>query len=272
MNSWPREALPWTPRRWGWTIGVLFVAQAGLAWFLADRTPLIMRPSPAPTRYRLLTDESQAEALAVSLADSDPALLALVSAHNFSGVAWLQRPQVTHQLADWSERPVWLPPRLDRLGASFGLLARQPAGGAGIAADQPAPPIAVLLITNEPVITRSTLRQEGALAERPMVTALDLPAWTNKTVLTNTEVRIIVGLDGRTFSAILQESCGLTNADQRALELARTARFQPLARLKPGPALEDAWSIPSLQWGGLIFQWATIGAAPPESSPDKTPP
>jgi hypothetical protein len=269
MNpSSSKESSAWTPRRWGWTIGLLFLGQLLVAWFLADRTPLAIRKSRNPTRYRLVTDERETIRLNANLAPGDPALLALISAHNFSGAIWQQYPRMIHALADWTETPSWLSPRLDRLGSRWGDSIRPPADGPTISAEQANPPWAVLTVTNEPLLSQSVLRIQGDLVNRPLVTPLTLPCWTNKTVLTNSEVQIIVGPDGCAFSAILQASCGETNADQQALELSRACRFQP--RPRPDPA--DAWNIPALQWGILVFQWVTRDASPVETTGNKSPP
>jgi hypothetical protein len=262
------EPSVWTPRRWGWTIGLLFFGQMLAAWFLADRSPLSVRKSRNATQYRLVTNEHEADRLNAALAPYDPALLALISIHNFSGAIWQQYPRMTHVLAEWTEPASWLSPRLDRLGVHWGDRLRPPADWPSISAEPAKPPWAVLAVPNEPLLTRSVLRIQGDLIHRPLVTPLALPVWTNKTVLTNSEVQLIVGPDGRAFSANLQTSCGLTNADQQALELARACRFQTLAR----PDSADAWIIPALQWGTLVFQWATLDLLPAETPGNKAPP
>ena len=79
-------------------------------------------------------------------------------------------------------------------------------------------------------------------------------------MLTASAVRALVDAGGLVVSATLLESCGLPAADQRALELARSARFEPL----PGGDKERlAHPLNGLSWVKMIFNWHTV--APPNT-------
>jgi hypothetical protein len=111
-----------------------------------------------------------------------------------------------------------------------------------------------------PLQTGSVLRVEGALAGRPLLTPLTLPSWDHADVLQPTTLQIVVDRSGASFPPILLTPSGLQAADQRALEVARTARFAPAPA---GP------NQPSLAWGRLVFLWhATL---PPAATIASTP-
>ena len=74
---------------------------------------------------------------------------------------------------------------------------------------------------------------------------------------------------GFTFSPpVVLSSSGSKTADQRALDLAKAARFKPVAR--PGPA--SPGRPPALTWGKLIFQWHTVELSATNSPAAKSPP
>jgi len=77
-------------------------------------------------------------------------------------------------------------------------------------------------------------------------------------LLTNTVVQVLVDADGNVVSpALLPPGSGDSRADQRALEVARTARFQPLRG-----------SSPALTVGVLVFEWRTVALTnAPASNP-----
>jgi TonB family protein len=112
---------------------------------------------------------------------------------------------------------------------------------------------------NGRVPTRSTVRVEGEIANRPLVTLLAIKSQpAQDVVLTSSEVAIGVRDDGTVFSAKLAKGCGDKGADDEAVRLARAARF---ARAPGGIAPKGA---DALTWGSLVFQWHTV--APPTNS------
>jgi len=118
--------------------------------------------------------------------------------------------------------------------------------------------LAEVAIVRQPLVTNAFLRIEGNLAGRPLLTPRSLPVQPCNDLLTNSEVQVAVDADGRTFSATLLQSSGLPSADQRALELARAARFQPL----PAAGGDLDSSRARLTWGKLIFPWCCTEITP----------
>jgi hypothetical protein len=107
----------------------------------------------------------------------------------------------------------------------------------------------------EPLPERSTLRVAGPLAGRRLLAPLDLPAWTNADLLTNSVVQCLVGPDGRTISPTLLSRSGSRQADAHALAQAWGARFEPLGSTDPA---RPANQLSGLMWGYLIFEWQTM--------------
>ena len=253
MKEGAPETASWLRRRPGWTIAVLVLLQGLIIWLLDSRWPVAARAPKSSTTFQLLAGTPADPTLAALWMTADPTLLALVSEHSFSGPVWLNYPRVAHRLVDWMEPPQWLAPRVDQLGAVFGEVSRIQMGLPSVATDKPLPRLAELKVASTPMAKQSTVRVEGALAARPLVTSLALPVWSYSEILTHSEVQVMVGEDGRTFSPVLLAGCGLKIADEAAVELARTARFEPEpAALLDGPAGPESYT-----WGRLVFQWVT---------------
>jgi TonB family protein len=105
----------------------------------------------------------------------------------------------------------------------------------------------------------SELRIEGDLARRRLLNPMVLPLQPSPNILTtdiltNSVVQVVVDAAGRVFSCTLPASSGSTNADRCALDLARNARFEPLARDGASGAANPA---AGLSWGRMIFEWRT---------------
>jgi len=71
---------------------------------------------------------------------------------------------------------------------------------------------------------------------------------------------VLVDARGNTVSRALLSGSGLVEADRRALELARTARFAPAESGAPGRLNQHE----QLTLGALIFEWQTL---PPTNAP-----
>ena len=100
----------------------------------------------------------------------------------------------------------------------------------------------------ETVAAKSALRIEGALAQRRLLSPPELPAWMKPDLLVASVVQLLVDASGKTISAVLlPPGNGYNDADQAALSLARSARFEPLAD-----------SPTNLTVGTLTFEWQTL--------------
>jgi TonB family protein len=252
MTTTAVELRAWPRRRWWGTILLLLGVQVGLVFWLGDRSlPIPRQASTNPAVF--LATELPNELLALN----NPTLLAWANRRGFSGAAWLKIPPVNYQLTDWTEPPRWLPLPADDLGNSFHRFAQSnlpyPFPIADKLLPRFTPPEFPTPTTSLP--TRSSLRVEGELAARHLLAQFNLPSWTNSDLLTNSIVQILVDAEGRTISATLLSGSGSKEADQCALKVAKTARFNSLRVSGPDRLAE---TVPSLSWGQLIFDWHTV--------------
>lgn len=248
MSSASVEPPPWSRRRWWTTIAVFFGAQVALVFWLNDRSPARPRQPEAVPTFRFAITRS-GERLALE----DPTLYALPHVQGFSGDAWLKFAPVRFNAADWSESARFLPQDSQELGLRF-------RDFIGTNSPPPFPAIASLrperMYTGNfaaaPPPAASRLRVEGDLAKRRLLLVPELQVWTNTDLLTNSVVQLLVDPQGNPVSAALLRpglipSPKQEEANQRALELARATRFEPVRA--------------GLSIGVLIFEWQTIPVA-----------
>lgn len=242
MNSTPTEPPAWSPARRWLLILLVFLVHIGLIAAFTDRKPPLRRaPAPAPV-LGLASAENELLAL------NDPTLFALPHRQSFAGEAWLKPTTNTVAPFRWSE-----PPRLrslpgGALGAAFTQFMATNSFPSLAFATKPAPdvlpPAAVEI--GAPAPSNSTLRITGALAPRRWLNRPVLPSFHASDLVTNSVAQVLVNADGLVFSATLLVASGVKAADQRALDLARAARFEPVHGTQP-----------SLTFGMMIFEWHT---------------
>lgn len=247
--------LPKRPsRRWWLAVTAAVTAQLALLWWFGDARPVQPRRADHEPRFWLVPalDKAVAELL-------NPTLFPWSGPHGFSGPAWLGITPPRHQPFEWTEPPRWLtldPQTLTGLPAAPAPLPSArldllPGGVTEVRA-----PFDALAENRLP--TRSCVVVRGELAGRPLRSGLAPPAQPFNDLLPDTEVRVVVDAAGRVQSATTLSRSGLPAADATALDLARTARFAPLARDE----------IPALQTGTLVFRWHTVPAPePPPARP-----
>jgi TonB family protein len=142
------------------------------------------------------------------------------------------------------------------LGEPFRVFARTSQVAALEVALLPSPPPTDVKAAPEPTLTRSELRVEGDVAIRPLLTLTALPPVANSELLENSVVRIVVDAPGWVRSQALLATSGSRHADQLALDMARSLRFQPL----PAGDSAGTTSVPAITRGELVFQWHTLPA------------
>jgi hypothetical protein len=119
----------------------------------------------------------------------------------------------------------------------------------------------VRLETQPEPAKRSILIAEGDLAARPIRELPALPIQYGSEVLAPTIVQVAVQPNGFPLSKGIVSTSGSRAADLSALQIAGSIRFaaDPLRR-----------ETEALQWGNLVFQWAT--AATPSTNAPAAPP
>lgn len=244
MNATPVEVPVWSRRKWIVLIGSVLAIQTLLILALENRSPAAPRKIASSPLIQL------GERVSLQpLALNDPTLFVLPHREAFSGEAWLNHfPSLNYRPAPWTEPPRLLALAAESLGANFQqfIAANPPPQFQNIPTLEP-PETVATIFPSPPPPAQSLAQLAGGLAMRRLLTPLQLDAWQNSDVLTNSIVQLLVDAQGNTISTALLQSCGLSAADNRALELARTARFAP----QP-----DALTL-----GTMIFQWATLPPA-----------
>ena len=256
MSSTLKEASRWSKSRWASVILVIIATQIILATRFSSRSVVTHRQI-AESRASLLVDQpAPGTQLAEAIAIQDPTTFALVNPHGFSGEAWLNIPPFEHRLADWMSPPYWLKPTTNGLGAAFTQFIRSNHVNALTLtlAERAAPPAFLLPLVSSLVPTQSTLRVDGDLAHRLLLSPIKLPGFAHHDLLSNSVVRVMVNRSGRVLSHALLASSGSPDADELALDLSRNARFQSL-RTNDNGAVRN---LSSLSWGNLIFKWVTL--------------
>jgi hypothetical protein len=254
MNSALSEPRPWPRRRWWFLIALVFAAHLGLIFTLADRSPVVPRQPAGVPALKLVTDGSELLAL------NDPTLFALPHPRGFAGAAWLQVPSPPFRPFKWTEPPRWLALPLEQLGAVFARFMETNRFAPFQLELNPSPDLTVPELAPEPAVAaQSALRLEGDLAQRRLLNPIDLTNQPSSDRLTNSIVQVLVDAMGNVFSPVLlPPGSGSKEADQGALDLAKIARFEPLAR---GGASEPANPAADLSGGLMIFEWHTVPPA-----------
>ncbi len=258
------ESQHWSRHRWVASMLVILAGQLAIIFWLGRSQPV----SPAsfnfgPEVYLPANPREEWPGL------SDPTLFVLANRRGFSGGAWLQFQSPEYDLQPWTEppRPLTLP--VAQLGNDLAEYVRTNLDRPFELAAKPEPAMQVVIPDENLGVARSTLTVEGELANRPLLTPIQLRSWPNNEILTNSEVLVGVDARGSVFSSVLvaTKGSGSKEADTTALRLAANARFQPLRWTGPGQP-PDAET--RLRWGRLIFHWHTV-PLPATNAPSANP-
>jgi TonB family protein len=244
----------WSRHVWIWGFVFLFLSHAFAVFWLAERqTNLPSWQKPAAFLYLGGSPDTDLR-IAKNTALRDPTLFALPHAENFSGGAWLNfRPQVL-QLTNWIAPPEWLAPSLEQLGKSFDeYVATNRPSEDQLLASLRATAAPEVRMPDQPVITHSTAKIEGALAARKLVFTPELPNVPHSDVLAKTIVTVSVNGNGVVESASIAKDSGSKWADDSALRLARAFSFEPAAV----PVARARDNSPPV-FGRLVFTWNTV--------------
>ena len=241
----PRGGGGWPLRRWLTLIVLVFVVQLALIFAFGERKPIAPRVVKNVPALKLAVDSGEWLAL------SDPTLFALPNRKGFAGLAWLEPPRVEFHRLEWTEPPRWLPLPVGELGATFNQFMQTNRFTTFQFELKPPTRFTVPKVPVEPATAKtSTLYIEGDLARRRLLTPMKLPSWPYADVIAPSKVQALVNAAGNVVSVVLLpsdnplETAGHYDAaDQRALELARAARFAPSS---------------NLTIGRLVFDWHTV--------------
>jgi hypothetical protein len=249
------QPLRWPLRRWATTILIVFAGQLGFIFWLSASSQSRTHPviAPPPDVY-LASSRSN-----LVLALNDTTLFALPHRQTFSGQAWLTLPNLTFESFLWTENGsnVWFELNREELGSAFrktleNEFVSTPARVAPAGERRRLPELAAADLFP----TNSTLTLGRDLAQRRLKGTFTLRSKAHTDILTNSVVQVLVDAEGRTVSCtLLPPGCGLNEADQEAVALARAARFQSV---RPEGPNHPRIPTEGLTLGQMIFQWHTL--------------
>jgi hypothetical protein len=262
----------WTWTRWVTLIALVFVLHVALIFIFGRRKPA----APAPVKNApslALTQESGGW-----IALNNATLFGLPNQDSFAGSMWTPLPPLAIRQQDWTEKPHWLtetnPLSVAELVTPLKQFV-QTNQFTSIHVEFTRPPALTVpaLPIESPFTPDSTLQIEGDLAKRQLLTPIHPPLLSSTDVIVPSKVQVLVDGAGNVISAALlpsenfletstpADSDASHQAGARALELARSARFAPLAS-DTGTLVSNPTS--RLSVGLLIFNWQTA----PESADD----
>jgi hypothetical protein len=253
MNGAAMENSAWPGSRWAWLFVLLAGAQVFLIWEYSEQAQPPRERIARPAVSSLVFNAQSNAASIAWLALGDPTIFSLANPNNFSGRAWLNGQSMAHPWKDWVETEGGQALNPADLGQAFEHGFENRPEMSEVAVEKPEAALTILAINDGPITTQSVMRIEGDLASLKLEKAADLPGWTNAETLAPTTVEMGVGSDGLPLSVRLVERCGLSAADQFAVNAARGLRFAAQSmNLAPNPALI---------WGRAVFQWQTLMVA-----------
>lgn len=252
MNGSVSSVRSWSGRRWFWTVTLILVMQLGFIFALGRKSAPPPRVSPPATRILAMP-----ESVRVWPASLDPTLFVRPQRRGFAGGTWLVTRPPAYEATDYVEQLDLLPYALEDAGRAFLSAMATNTGGLFDLVARPGlrPGTPATSESTRPSIPPSALRLEDELRARPLISRFELPAWRHNKLLRPTVVQITVDGLGRTISAFIAESSGFDAADDRALELARQAQFEPIRREGVGPPVNPD---EGMLWGRMIFEWQTL--------------
>ena len=239
----------WSQKKWLTLVAVIFAAHVAVIFALGERKPVSPRAISNVPSLKLADDSDELIAL------NDPTLFALPHLGGFSGPAWLEPPRVQFHRQDWTEQPRWLVLSAENLGATFQQFMQTNLFASHALDLKPEAKLTELPPVKPEIAQNSTMQVEGEFSQRRLINQINLPSLQYNDVVAPSHVQVLVHPAGDVASTVLLESSGYKDADDKALDLARAARFAPSAQL----TLEN-----------LIFNWRTVplaGTNLPATSP-----
>jgi hypothetical protein len=244
MNAAPAEPQTWSRQRWLTLAALVFAAHVAFIFAFGAKKQILPRAVKNVPQLQLADSASELITL------GNPTLFALPNAKDFASAVWLKAHINAPADFRWTEAPRWLPAP-ENLGATFNRFMQTNQFAAFQLDFKPPPKSSAPVSPVESALAQtSTLQIAGDLAQRRLLNHLDLPSWPYANVIAPSRIQVLVNAAGNVVSTVLlPPDNGFTAADyydaadQRALELARTARFAP---------------APRVTFGQLIFNWHTI--------------
>jgi hypothetical protein len=257
LETKPPDGGSWTRSRWLTFVVLVFTAHVLLLFVFGGRKQVVPRAVANVPMLNLADNSSQWLAL------NDPTLFALPHQKDFASAGWLPVPVTNSPPFRWPESPRWLPLSTNELGLAFSqFMQTNRFADLELQLKPPVKLSAPALPVESALAQTSALQIQDDLAQRRLLQPINPSAWPYANVIAPSQVQVLVNEAGDVVSAVLlPPGSGFTTADQydpadqRALELARAARFAPSSRLTIGR---------------MIFNWHTV-PPPATNSPAASP-
>lgn len=264
MTGDSQESPSWSRHLWVIVVLAIFFLHLGALFTISSRKEMVLHRTDARASIRWLTSPDGARKTLDALLLSDPTLLAMASPRGFSGAGWLRPQSPEYRASEWTDTERSLGQPTNSLGGAFRQFT--PTGQAPIfePARKPPSPQPAEAAPQPALRTESRLRVEGPANRRLIVQPIPLRSWPHVDVLANSRVHVFITDEGLTFSPRLANGGGKVPtqraADQYALDLAHTIRFEPVAKSVGGSAGKHSEAT-------LVFEWHTIEPASPLANP-----
>jgi hypothetical protein len=240
-----RPGAGWPRKRVIFLVAAVVAAQVVLIFVFGEKKIKPARTISNVPQLQLVDSSSELVAL------DDPSLFALPNPKDFASVIWLKMPGAKPPSFRWTEPPRWLPLAAENLGGTFAQFMATNRFAGFQMNFKPEPQSAGPLSPVESALPKNSAAQiSGDLAQRQLLRPLNLPSLPYNDVIAPSIVQVLVDAAGNVVSAVLlpsensfEAASRLDIADERALELARAARFAPAPRLTVGK---------------IIFNWHTV--------------
>jgi hypothetical protein len=233
-------------RRW-LAIAIVFIAHVGLIFAFGDRKSTKLQPPGDSFTTSVVFDSSKLPPMA------NPVLFALPHRKSFAGPALVNIPAISFPSFHWTEPARFLTLPAEAFDAAFDRFARDNSVATYQFEFKPPARLAIPFVPDIKADTRtnSTVRFSDNLLTRRLLSAQEFPSQpAGPELLTNSVVRVVVGADGLTASAIQVKQPnqppggGAEKADRDALEYAKAMRFAPLPAGVREPTI-----------GVMVFEW-----------------
>lgn len=247
----------WSHHRWRRTLVGVFLLQFLFLWYFSAPLP---EPKKAPSNLgnlRFAPELAIQNPMHDILTLMDPTLFAFASTHGFSGPAWYNSRLPDHQLKEriFPAQPLASDPaffgKIEAFSSKTDFLASLQTS------EKSDPRLMEVNVPQPPLCPQSYYKMEEPLNQRLIPINDTLQAWTNKDLLSNSIVQIVVDASGRVFSTRLGGGCGLAEADNLALNHAKGLQFRPLNAGADATAAGLPNRLP-FAWGKLVYHWATV--------------
>jgi hypothetical protein len=228
----------WTQNKFFFVLILVLALHVALIFLLSSKKHIVPRAVTNIPHLQLADSANELIEL------SDPTLFARPNAHDLVTAFWRHIPAVSQPNFTWTEDPRYLPPAPQDFGVGLREYVRNSEATEFPLNFKPQPKLVTPDVAyNAPVPQTTTMQISGELAQRRLLNTIELPSPPYNDVIDASKVQVLVDTTGNVFSSVLLESCGVSDIDQRAVQLAGTLRFAP---------------APQLMLGEITFTWHTV--------------